>query len=61
MTQILAVKPQKAPIVTEELDAVDARILDLLQRDASLSIADIAERVGLSSSPAVETRHGSPT
>jgi DNA-binding Lrp family transcriptional regulator len=36
----------------EELDAVDARILDLLQKDASLSIAEIAERVGLSSSPA---------
>lgn len=35
----------------EELDAIDARILDLLQQDASLSIADIAERVGLSSSP----------
>lgn len=38
--------------MAEELDAVDARILDLLQRDASLSIAEIAERVGLSSSPA---------
>ncbi|MGE0743551.1 MAG: Lrp/AsnC family transcriptional regulator [Hyphomonadaceae bacterium] len=38
--------------MAEDLDAVDARILDLLQRDASLSIADIAEKVGLSSSPA---------
>ncbi|MBN8605375.1 MAG: Lrp/AsnC family transcriptional regulator [Caulobacterales bacterium] len=38
--------------MSEELDAVDARILDLLQRDASLSIAEIAEKVGLSSSPA---------
>jgi len=35
-----------------ELDAVDLRILDLLQRDASLSIAEIAEKVSLSSSPA---------
>jgi DNA-binding Lrp family transcriptional regulator len=35
-----------------ELDAVDLRILDLLQRDASLSIAEVAEKVGLSSSPA---------
>ena len=35
-----------------ELDSVDVRILDLLQQDASLSIAEIAERVGLSSSPA---------
>lgn len=38
--------------MSEELDAVDAKILDLLQQDASLSIAEIAERVGLSSSPA---------
>lgn len=38
--------------MSEELDAVDARILELLQEDASLSIAEIAERVGLSSSPA---------
>jgi DNA-binding Lrp family transcriptional regulator len=36
----------------EALDAIDAQILNLLQQDASLSIADIAERVGLSSSPA---------
>jgi DNA-binding Lrp family transcriptional regulator len=38
--------------LSEELDAVDTRILDLLQKDASLSIAEIAEKVGLSSSPA---------
>jgi DNA-binding Lrp family transcriptional regulator len=37
--------------LAEEIDAVDAKILDLLQQDAGLSIADIAERVGLSSSP----------
>jgi DNA-binding Lrp family transcriptional regulator len=37
--------------LSEELDAIDAKILDLLQQDASLSIAEIAERVGLSSSP----------
>jgi DNA-binding Lrp family transcriptional regulator len=37
--------------LSEELDPIDAKILDLLQHDASLSIADIAERVGLSSSP----------
>lgn len=35
----------------ESLDAVDARILDLIQTDAGLSVAEIAERVGLSSSP----------
>ena len=38
--------------MSEDLDSVDVRILDLLQRDASLSIAEIAEKVGLSSSPA---------
>jgi len=35
-----------------DLDAVDIQILELLQNDASLSIAEVAERVGLSSSPA---------
>jgi len=34
-----------------ELDVIDAKILDLIQNDASLSVADIADRVGLSSSP----------
>lgn len=37
--------------MSEELDAIDLKILDLLQQDSSLSIADIAEKVGLSSSP----------
>jgi Lrp/AsnC family transcriptional regulator len=37
--------------LTETLDPVDARILDLVQQDASLSVAEIAERVGLSPSP----------
>jgi Lrp/AsnC family transcriptional regulator len=37
--------------LSERLDAIDARILDLVQHDASLSVAEIAERVGLSSSP----------
>ena len=35
----------------EVLDAVDTRILDLIQHDAGLSVAEIADRVGLSSSP----------
>ncbi len=30
---------------------IDAKILDLIQKDASLSVAEIADRVGLSSSP----------
>jgi len=37
--------------LSERLDAIDARILDLVQHDAGLSVAEIAERVGLSSSP----------
>ena len=37
--------------MSESLDAVGARILDLIQHDAGLSVAEIAEHVGLSSSP----------
>ncbi|MDO8900065.1 MAG: Lrp/AsnC family transcriptional regulator [Phenylobacterium sp.] len=33
------------------LDAIDIKILDLMQKDASLSTAEMAERVGLSQSP----------
>ncbi|MDZ4053419.1 MAG: Lrp/AsnC family transcriptional regulator, partial [Phenylobacterium sp.] len=33
------------------LDAIDLKILDLMQKDASLSTAEMAERVGLSQSP----------
>ena len=42
---------QKGHNLSDALDAIDAKILDLIQHDASLSVADIAERVGLSSSP----------
>lgn len=35
----------------ELLDAMDRKILNLMQKDASLTIADIAERVGMSQSP----------
>ncbi len=38
-------------ILSDAPDLIDAKILDLIQTDASLSVADIAERVGLSSSP----------
>lgn len=34
-----------------ELDQIDKNILELVQNDASLSVADIADKVGLSSSP----------
>lgn len=37
--------------MAEILDAIDTKILDLIQHDAGLSVAEIAERVGLSSSP----------
>ncbi len=33
------------------LDAIDTKILTLMQQDASLSTAELAERVGLSQSP----------
>ena len=35
----------------EKLDNIDAKILHLIQSDASLSVSDISEQVGLSSSP----------
>ena len=37
--------------MSEPLDAVGARILELIQNDAALSVAEIADRVGLSASP----------
>src|SRR5277367_5004644 len=37
--------------LSDSLDSVDAKILDLVQHDAALSVAEIAEQVGLSSSP----------
>ena len=33
------------------MDKLDRKILDILQRDASVTAADIAERVGLSKAP----------
>jgi Lrp/AsnC family transcriptional regulator len=33
------------------MDRIDKAILDLLQRDASLGVADLAEKVGLSKAP----------
>jgi Lrp/AsnC family transcriptional regulator len=35
----------------EKIDRIDKRILDQLQQDATLSMAELADRVGLSSSP----------
>lgn len=35
----------------QELDSIDLKILALLQQDASLSTAELAERVGVSQSP----------
>ncbi|CAM5296982.1 Leucine-responsive regulatory protein OS=Afipia felis OX=1035 GN=lrp_2 PE=4 SV=1 [Afipia felis] len=43
-----------APVVLDtprRLDAIDRKILTVLQDDASLSVAEIGDRVGLSSTP----------
>jgi Lrp/AsnC family transcriptional regulator len=48
---VFAVRPPSGDRLSEILDAIDAKILDLIQYDASLSVAEIADRVGLSSSP----------
>ena len=37
--------------MSSSLDAIDTRILNLIQNDAALSVAEIADKVGLSSSP----------
>lgn len=37
--------------MSASLDAIDTRILNLIQNDAALSVAEIADKVGLSSSP----------
>ena len=37
--------------MSQTLDAIDLKILDSLQKDASLSTAELADRVGLSQSP----------
>ena len=37
--------------MAQELDTIDVKILALLQQDASLSTAEVAERVGVSQSP----------
>jgi Lrp/AsnC family transcriptional regulator len=39
------------PARMRNMDLIDRRILDLLQADATLSIAEIADRVGLSQTP----------
>ncbi|MGI9507968.1 MAG: Lrp/AsnC family transcriptional regulator [Geminicoccaceae bacterium] len=38
-------------IKLEKIDLIDIRILDQLQQDCSLSMAELAEKVGLSTSP----------
>lgn len=37
--------------MSQELDAIDIKLLDCMQRDASLSTGELAARVGLSQSP----------
>jgi DNA-binding Lrp family transcriptional regulator len=38
-------------IMPFQLDQIDTRILELIQTDASLSVAEIADQIGLSASP----------
>ena len=43
-----------------ELDRIDRKILDILQRNGRISMTDLAEQIGLSTSPCSERvqRHG---
>lgn len=43
--------PKDLAGMSEDLSAIDLRILDQIQRDASLSTGELAEKVGLSQSP----------
>jgi Lrp/AsnC family transcriptional regulator, cysteine-sensing transcriptional activator len=40
-----------ADLLVISMDAIDRKILSVLQEDASLSVAEISQRVGLSSTP----------
>ena len=48
MTDLAVQLPHEA---NRRLDAIDRKILTVLQEDASLSVAEIGDRVGLSSTP----------
>lgn len=37
-----------------ELDRIDLKILDLLQKDGRLSMTELAHRIGLSATPCTE-------
>ena len=41
----------RKPVSQSQIDNIDAKILHLLQANAGLSVAEISEQVGLSSSP----------
>jgi Lrp/AsnC family transcriptional regulator len=43
--------PEFVVSLPRRIDAIDRKILRVLQEDATLSVADIGERVGLSSTP----------
>src|SRR5437660_7173445 len=47
MTDVIAIAPE----TVRRIDAIDRKILRVLQEDASLSVAEIGQRVGLSSTP----------
>jgi Lrp/AsnC family transcriptional regulator len=49
----MTVTEQASPATESQrrLDAIDRKILSVLQEDASLSVAEIGDRVGLSSTP----------
>ncbi|MBR1224172.1 MULTISPECIES: Lrp/AsnC family transcriptional regulator [unclassified Bradyrhizobium] len=47
MSEVVTSGPEQ----TRRIDAIDRKILRVLQEDASLSVAEIGERVGLSSTP----------
>jgi Lrp/AsnC family transcriptional regulator len=51
MKNLQMAKPVVSPPEPRRIDAIDRKILCVLQEDATLSVADIGERVGLSATP----------
>ena len=45
---------REAAVESAELDRIDRRILDILQREGRIAITELAQRVGLSASPCSE-------
>src|SRR5215470_17658142 len=51
LTELQLLEYPSNPGAEDKMDAIDRKILAVVQEDASLSVAEIGQRVGLSSTP----------